>query len=202
MTVLALLGGGLVLLLALAALSAWGGVALAEGVLRRLTGRGLPPRGRAWSRALLVLVLLPALPLTACEQLQLRAYRQAIPAAIGLDGVVDHAEQTSFREGCGGVIFRLAPETVAALQARGAAALEGAVLGRDGDPYHRYEAWRPTPAPDTVLRGAMCMDGMPEPLWTDIHRAAGQGGGFHTQGHEQDLLLLPALGVLVFTFVG
>jgi len=157
-------------------------------------------RFTAWACALLVLILLP---MKGCSHMQVELYRQAIPPQFELLEVVHHDEIGGFREGCGFAIFRLSEDNLARIRRQGLAYFETASLGRDGKPYHQYQLWRAAPATehDHLFRGQNCA-GEPPELLEQAQRAAGKEGAFFTTGHEQDLVVVPVLGLLIYSYNG
>jgi hypothetical protein len=154
----------------------------------------------AWACTLLVLILLP---MKGCSYLQVGLYRQAIPPQFELQDVVHHDEVGGFREGCGYAVFRLSEDNLVRIRRQGLAYFETAHLGRDGKPYHQYQPWKATPASehDQLFRGQTCAGGPPE-LLEQAQRAAGKEGAFFTTGHEQDLVVVPVLGLLIYSYNG
>lgn len=183
---------------------------LAKGMARALTTVShhclgytlptLPLRLASWVCALLVLILVP---MKGCSHWQASLYRQAIPAQLEPLELLHHDEISGFREGCGFAIFRLSDKDLARLRSEGLAYLETARLGRDGNAYHQYKPWSATPAPDNehLFRGQSCTDDPPE-LLQQAQQVADKQGAFFTTGHEQDLVVIPALGILVYSYNG
>ncbi|HTH09888.1 MAG TPA: hypothetical protein VMA55_09990 [Acidovorax sp.] len=135
--------------------------------------------------------------------MQIALYRQAIPPQFELLDVVHHDEVGGLREGCGFAVFRLSEDNLTGIRNQGLAYFETARLGRDGKPYHQYPSWRATPATehDHLFRGRNC-SGEPLELLEQAQRAAGKEGAFFTTGHEQDLVVVPALGLLIYSYTG
>ncbi|MBT9511548.1 MAG: hypothetical protein IV104_04290 [Acidovorax sp.] len=158
------------------------------------------PRVAAWACVLLVLILLPT---KGCSHVQIGLYRQAIPPQFELLEVVHHNEIGGFREGCGFAIFRLSADNLARIRRQGLAYFEPASLGRDSKPYHQYQPWKATPASEHghLFRGQSCAGSPPE-LLEQAQRAADKEGTFFTTGHEQDLVVVPALGLLIYSYNG
>lgn len=157
-------------------------------------------RVAAWVCTLLVLILVP---LKGCSHMQIALYRQAIPPQFELLDVVHHDEVGGLREGCGFAVFRLSEDNLTGIRNQDLAYFEMARLGRDGKPYHQYQSWRATPATehDHLFRGQNCA-GEPLELLEQARRAAGKEGAFFTTGHEQDLVVVPALGLLIYSYNG
>ena len=183
---------------------------LAKGLARALAAVSrrflayTPPvpalRVASWACALLVLILVP---MKGCSHWQASLYRQAIPAQLGPLELLHHDEVSGYREGCGFAIFRLSDKDLARLRSHGLTYLETARLGRDGKPYHEYKPWSATPAPrdEHLFRGVNCINEPPE-LLKQAQRATDKEGAFFTTGHEQDLVAVPALGILVYSYNG
>ncbi|CAN7549352.1 hypothetical protein DBR23_23605 [Acidovorax sp. HMWF018] len=150
--------------------------------------------------ALLVLILLPV---KGCSHMQVELYRQAIPPQFELVEALHHDEIVGFREGCGYAIFRLSEDNLARIRRQGLAYFDAAQLGRDGKPYHQYQPWQATltDAHDQLFRGQSCA-GEPPELLEQAQRAVGKEGAFFTTGHEQDLVVVPELGLLIYSYNG
>lgn len=157
-------------------------------------------RAASWACTLLVLILVP---MKGCSHWQASLYRQAIPPQFEPLKILHHDEVSGFREGCGFAIFRLSDKDLASLRSEGLTYLETARLGRDSDPYHQYAPWSATPAPrdEHLFRGVSCINEPPE-LLNQAQRAAYKEGAFFTTGHEQDLVVVPALGILIYSYNG
>ena len=154
----------------------------------------------SWACALLVLILLP---MKGCSHMQMELYRQAIPPQFELVEVLHHDEIVGFREGCGYAIFRLSEDSLVRIRRQGMAYFAAAQLGRDGKPYHQYQPWQATPTNEheQLFRGQSCAGEASEVL-EQAQRAAGREGAFFTTGHEQDLVVVPALGLLIYSYNG
>lgn len=154
----------------------------------------------SWACALLVLLLVP---MKGCSYMQVEQYRQAIPDLFEPVKIVHHDDVSGFREGCGFAIFQLSDDNVRRIRSHGLAYLETARVGRGGKPYHEYKPWGTTPPSgnEQLFRGASCVDKPPE-LLKQARRAAEKDGAFFTTGHEQDLVIVPTLGILVYSYNG
>lgn len=150
-----------------------------------------------------ILTLLVLLPIKGCNHWQVELYRKAIPPQFELGEIVYHDERSDLREGCGVAIFRLSEESLARIHREGLTYLESARLGRDGVPYHQYQSWKATPAAkeENLFRGAHCVEEEHE-LLKHAQRFRRKEGAFFTTGPEQDLVLIPSLGVLIFSHNG
>lgn len=154
----------------------------------------------SWASALLVLILLPV---KGCSHMQVELYRQAVPPQFELVEALHHNEIVGFREGCGYAIFRLSEDNLARIRRQGLAYFDAAQLGRDGKPYHQYQPWQTTSTGEheQLFRGQSCA-GEPSELLEQAQRAVGKEGAFFTTGHEQDLVVVPALGLLIYSYNG
>jgi len=157
-------------------------------------------RFASWACALLVLILLP---MKGCSHMQVELYRQAIPPQFDIVEALHHDEIVGFREGCGYAIFRLSEDNLARIGRQGLAYFDAAQLGRDGKPYHQYQPWKATPTSEQeqLFRGQSCA-GEPSELLEQAQRAAAREGAYFTTGHEQDLVVVPALGLLIYSYNG
>jgi hypothetical protein len=115
-------------------------------------------------------------------------------------------------EACGGALFYLAHATRDAIEKQGIAYFADALQGR-GYPegsrrafYYHYETWKETPVPhDWVSEGMWvglhCMD-LQKDLARQIVDAAKVPGSYFTTKDEGQLLVIPSLGLVVFTYFG
>lgn len=177
----------------------------AEKLITAATVKPLSPKLLNPLVAIASIAIACVVPMKGCEQMQINMYVNAIPPQLEIAELTYHDEQNDLREGCGVAIFSLAPRTVSRVKEEGLAFLGTASLGRSQRAYHRYEAWQPTPAPEPppprLLRGAHCAS-PPPATWEAIEAATHQPGSFYTTGPEHDLVLIPSLGILVFSFNG
>ena len=139
------------------------------------------------------------------DYFQVSIYKNAIPEKIEIKSVIFHDEKSDFREGCGVAIFKISDASIYKIKKNGLSYFADATLGRDGDNYHRYATWQRTPlkGKENLLRGSFCIDEDDFPLiWKKILMALNSGDAFFTTGREQDIVVIPSLGVLVFSFNG
>lgn len=155
--------------------------------------------------ALIAIVVIA--PMKGCEFMQVELYKDSIPLQLELDHLVYHDEESDLRESCGVAVFKLSEKTLSQVNEQSLAFLATATLGRDGDNYHQYDAWRATPEPgismreSKLLRGGHCIDNPPA-IWGEIEKATYEGSAYFTTGSEQDLVIVPRLGVIVFSHNG
>jgi hypothetical protein len=180
------------------------GIAYALGSAAYLLFQRRPPAAALrLASAACTLCLLILLPMRGCDYLQVQMYRKAIPPQFELLDAIYHDEISGFREGCGMAIFRLSDESIARIHHGGLGYLESARQGRDGTPYHHYEPWTATPASkqENLFRGAHCVKNAPA-LLQQAQRLVDKEGAFFTTGPEHDLVLVPSLGLIIFSYDG
>ncbi len=180
------------------------GIAYALGSAAYLLFQRRPPTAALrLASAAGTLCLLVLLPMRGCDYLQVQMYRKAIPPQFELLDTLYHDETSGFREGCGVAIFRLSDESIARIHRGGLAYLESARLGRVGTPYYQYQPWTATPAAkqEDLFRGAHCVKNAPA-LLQQAQRLVGKKGAFYTTGPEHDLVLVPYLGLIIFSYNG
>jgi hypothetical protein len=145
-----------------------------------------------------------------------RWYEGNLPAALRTSGLATTGSDLSLfdllmpvrTKVCSGAIFSLTGRTLAAVKAEGLPFFDQARQPR-GDPRTRprlaveYAPWRETPVPsdwagDGMWVGLSCMG------WTwsraDIHQAARAPGSYYTERPGAQLLVVPRLGLAVFTY--
>ena len=131
-------------------------------------------------------------------------------ATIGRDASIFEIIGLLRYKSCGGATFTLTRRTLATIDREGLAFFAQARRSR-GDANRRagmpfaYERWRPTPVPpewtsDGMWSGLVCMG------WTwsrnNIYAAAREPGSYYTTTDNARLLVIPRLGLAVFTFRG
>ena len=174
-----------------------------DTVAHQLLGYRPPVVALRVASAACALALAVLLPIKGCNHWQVELYRKAIPPQFELLEVVHHDEVGGVREGCGFAIFRLSDANLVRIRSQGLAYFETASLGKDGRPHHQYQPWKATPAAeqDWLFRGQNCAGESPE-LLEQALRAAENEGAFFTTGHEQDLVVVPSLGLLIYSYNG
>ena len=140
-----------------------------------------------------------------------RWYLGMIPDDIEIGGVVRIGGQSGFREGCGAAVFNLSPRTIEKIRAGGVAALTNAKQARNhADSYHSYSDWRQTPhivtgdgltLVDRWLNGLGCA-GLPMQLSREIQQALDSSGSFYATTSEAGLIVIPKLGIAIFSYEG
>jgi hypothetical protein len=161
-------------------------------------------------RFVLVLVL-SAMPFVAYKAFQYYWYAQVLPAKFEIAYPVAVGDESYFREGCGVAVYKLSANSLDAIKKQGLEFFNGATQARGySDPsdseynYHTYMPWKQTPLPAAwTSEGSwfMCSVISVE-LEKAIVAAAKQGGAYYTSKDEGQLLVLPSLGYVVFSFYG
>ncbi len=159
-----------------------------------------------------VLFAIVALIWSSCERYTFKHYRRYVPAPIEITSVVtvlrDRSALTAIadREACGGAVLRLHKKTIAAIQQQGLAFFDNA---RVPATHQRppYKAWKPTPVPPfwaAAGRTRSSFECMGNSSWTrSILKASQRPGGFYAsmeKDHPAELLVLPDLGIVLFTY--
>ena len=147
-------------------------------------------------------------------------YTKALPAELGdVRYEVSRSDASWFEiflpirhESCGGALFRLSQTTLDAIADQGLAFFDNARQGRGYKQgrdrnwsYYHYQPWQETPAaPDWTSEGMWiglhCLQ--LGDLAIEIRDAARMPGSYYTTKSEAELLVVPALGLAVFTFFG
>lgn len=135
-----------------------------------------------------------------CRHMEDRAYRQAIPEAIALEGLVRMGGTSGLREGCGAAIYRMRNDVSEAIQRLGLAWLGTRPIARARRDYYQYGSWQPTPV-DTYLRGLGCLT-INEELRREIDKSLTSQGSFYAEGYEYDILIIPSRDLVVFSYMG
>ena len=173
-----------------------------------VSGKSLDTRPLGISLVIAFVFLFIIAPIQGCEYFQVKIYKDALPPQFEIRSLIYHDGKSGLREGCGAAIFKLSEKTVNEINEQGIEFFKDATHGRverSKETYRAYKPWQATPAGfeaerDNLLRGSPCIDN-PPPIWTEIENAT-RGGGFFTTGHEIDILVVPKLGVIVFSHNG
>lgn len=138
-------------------------------------------------------------------------YEGMIPASLEIERTVMIDGRTGFIEGCGIAVFQLSPTTVDRIRPAGLAGLETARQARDhSDELHTYSQWRETPYAETGdgmtlvdrwLVGRTCAKIDPS-LDRSIDTALKSPGSYYATIHEAGLIVIPSLGLAVFSYFG
>ena len=157
-------------------------------------------------RSYFPLMGLLAFPFIAHEAFQYYWYAKAIPYKVGITYPISTYSETGFREGCGTIVFKLSDNTVETIKKERLKFFVGATQGRGhpDDRYYRYEEWKETPLPSSwTSEGSwMLCSGLSHSDHSKIVSAAKSQGAYYTTKHEGQLVLIPSLGYIVFSFFG
>jgi hypothetical protein len=123
-----------------------------------------------------------------------------------IDTVAVHEDFTPYStEGCGVAVFRMSHALKARLASQGITALKNSTQARDNEgPQYRYSQWATTPVPPTWVREGswmMCPD-IGRRLHQRIVDAARKDGSFFATLPEGELVVIPELELIVFSFNG
>jgi hypothetical protein len=145
-------------------------------------------------------------------------YQRALPAALITEGLATTGSDVGVLslllpirpEACGGAIFHLADQSVTGIAQAGLAFFQNAVEGR-GYPqghrlhyFYRYKPWRETPVPhawtsDGMWPGLACVRASAA-LAEAILKAAREPSSYYTTKPSAELLVIPRLKLVVFTY--
>jgi hypothetical protein len=138
-------------------------------------------------------------------------YRKALPESLATSGLAQTGASVGFGEACGGVIFQLDDTTRNEINRKGLPFFDDARQGRGYLPgsrlqsFYNYEPWQETPVPQKWISGSWvglsCMT-LPQELSRAIVEAAKQPGSYFRTKREAELLVIPSLGLIVFTYFG
>ncbi len=138
-------------------------------------------------------------------------YRQAIPAHIQVERIVEKESDGWIRESCGGVVFQLSADTIDRIKKDGTRFLDETLIGRGYEDegnrnqrYYTYAAWKKTPflGYEGIPVGAACLTKDNKELAKIIFQGWRTEGSFYTQKHEAELLIIPEEGILIMTYFG
>ncbi len=156
----------------------------------------------------------------ACSVYETWFYRRALPAALETTGLVTAQSDASFlsallafqREACGGALHGLSVSTRRAIERQGLAFFATASHGRGYPPghpqhhYYSYRSWQETPVPhawisEGIWSGLNCMK-LDRATVLRIKDAATRPGSFYSTKDEAEILVVPSLELVVFTYFG
>lgn len=164
-----------------------------------------------WRHASLAVFGLAAAGYFAFSSWESRWYLGMIPEDIETGDVVTIGGQSGFREGCGAAVFNLSPRAIEKIKADGIATLTNARQARSHtDSYHSYSNWKQTPhivtgdgltLADRWLNGLGCAE-LPMRQSRDIQQALDSSGSFYATTSEAGLIVIPELGIVIFSYEG
>lgn len=153
----------------------------------------------------LVLLLFIVSPYVVYKAFQYFQYKAFLPSAIEITLPISIGDETYFREGCGVAVFKLSESTMTKIEAKGIRFFDGVTQARGhSDNYYKYEAWKETPVPlEWTREGSWFMCSViSNDLVHQITEAAKQKKAYYTTKDEGQLILIPSLGFIVFSFYG
>lgn len=162
-------------------------------------------------RRFLLALISAVTPFSAYKVLQYYWYAQAVPAEIQIAYPVAVGDQSDFREGCGVAVYKLTATSLEGIKKNGLRFFENAIHGRgyvnpsDNDyHYYTYQPWRKTPVPtEWTNQGSWFMCSVVSGrLEEEIIVASKQHGAYYTVKAEGELLVIPSLGYVVFSYNG
>lgn len=157
-------------------------------------------------QAYLFLVMAALSPFIAYKAFQYYWFSQVLPPQIGISYPISINDEFGFLEGCGTAAFKVSDETLETIERDGLRFFSGAIQGRGypNDPYYKYEDWKETPVPPSWTNEGswMLCSGLGSETHAKIVAAAKQKGAYYTSKHEGQIILVPSLGYIVFTFFG
>lgn len=139
-----------------------------------------------------------------------------LPKKIEVSGFALIKEEFLITEGCGIKVFDLSKSTLDQINQQGLAFFEDATQARGYDPdkhrynhYYSYTTWQETPIQESQKNknfwvGLSCAKGLnlDESLYAKIKAAASTKGSYYTGHIEGQLIVIPSLGIVVFSYMG
>lgn len=157
-------------------------------------------------KAYYIFAMVAVAPFVAYNAFQYYWFSKVLPAQIGITYPISISEEGGFREGCGTAAFKVSDETLEAIRRDGIKFFSSATQARGhlSDSYYKYEEWKETPVPPSwTSEGSwMWCSGLSNETHAKIVAAAKQSGAYYTTKHEAQLILIPSLGYVVFSFFG
>jgi hypothetical protein len=167
------------------------------------------------SRTFAVLFIALALSIYGTYRVwEINYFKNLIPSEIQINGTVLVDGETGGLEGCGVAIFRLDSATLEKIRANGIHALDEAKQSRKKkllrDDYQTYTPWAETPyletgdgmtLADRWLGGFVCSN-IDTDLSNHIHSALKSTNSYYSTTHEAGLIVIPDLGLIVYSYFG
>jgi hypothetical protein len=157
-------------------------------------------------RAFVALAIVALSPFIAYKAFQSYWYLQVLPEQIAVSYPVSINEEAFFMEGCSVAVYKLSGWTLESVQKQGAAFFAGATQARGypDERYYTFAEWSETPVPATWTgEGSWMMcPGMGDALHSQIVEAAQRKGAFYTTKDEGQLIVIPSLGIVIFSSWG
>ena len=136
-------------------------------------------------------------------------HMRIIPAEIGISYPLARGGVSDLREGCGAAVYRIDKDTTNGITQRGLKYFPATSHSRKAaDPYHTFEAWRPTPDAafvhddQTLLSPGLECAALDMHLKEQIEKASRTTGAFYTHGPEKLIIVIPELRLVVLAYNG
>lgn len=130
-------------------------------------------------QAYVLLLIIASTPFLAYEAFQYYWFSKVLPAQISVTYPISISDEGGFREGCGSAIYKVSDETLEAIKKDGIKFLQ------------------------SLLRhGVILTTLITHTKSGKIVAAAKQRGAYYTTKHEGELILIPSLGYVIFSFFG
>lgn len=139
-----------------------------------------------------------------------------LPEKIEVSGSVLIKEEFLIREGCGIKVFKVSKNTLTQINQQGLTFFKNTTKARGYDldkhrynHYYSYEQWQETPVQESeenrnFWAGLSCAEGLnlDKPLSEKIALAANTKGSYYTGHDEGQLVVIPRLGIVIFSYSG
>lgn len=142
--------------------------------------------------------------------------KELLPEKIEVSSFVLSKEDFDLREGCGIKVFKLSKNTLDKINQQGLSFFKNATKARGYDldkhrynHYYSYKQWQETPVQESkenknFWSGLRCAKGLnlDKSLSKKITLAANTKGSYYTGHYEGQLVVIPSLGIVVFSYMG
>ncbi|WP_156820220.1 hypothetical protein [Synechococcus sp. PCC 7336] len=136
-----------------------------------------------------------------------------LPEKIEVSDVYRNKISSGISEGCGAVIFTLTEEILEEINNQGLIFFNDATRARgstrSNSRYYLYQRWQGTPLKQSANNtnfwaGMSCAKnlGLEESLYEEIVLAMRTTGSYYTGHYEGQLVVIPRLGLVVFSYAG
>jgi len=138
-------------------------------------------------------------------------YRGCIPKEIGVTFPVGISGKSGFREGCGAAVFLLSSSTNELIEKQGIDFFTNVKHARKSNKhYYTYATWSKTPVPESWISegcwlGLGCWNPIISlfmPVRKKIIDAAKKKGSYYSTKPEGEILIIPELKLVVFSYYG
>ncbi|MCC5641545.1 hypothetical protein LC607_00945 [Nostoc sp. CHAB 5824] len=134
-------------------------------------------------------------------------FSDLIPAKIGITYAIHIGGESGLLEGCGAAIFRLSDVTADAISRKGLDFFNDAIYSRKSKARrYTYSSWKETPVPNSwtseVSWPGLACSGASHSLLSKILLAASKKGSYYSSKDEAEILVIPSLKLVVFSYFG